>query len=146
MENMRVLAIGTEIQRDNGGKPLTATTVTLAVTPDQAERLAVAMNQGAIQLVLRGYGDPDSVRTKGATSGDVLSQLRGRSVEPVKEAAAPRKQAVRPAPVTPAPAPVVRAPSPAPPESLRVEVYRAGKATPQKFDTTTKDSITKRLP
>lgn len=130
MENMRVLSVGTEIQRDASGKPITATTVTLGVTPPQAERLAVAMSQGAIQLVLRGYGDPDSVKTGGATSSDVLSQLRGeRAVAP------PTGRAVRAArPAPPPPVIIVQRPPP-PPDSAIVNVYRAGKATPLKFDT-----------
>lgn len=135
MENMRVLAIGTEIQRDAAGKPKTATTVTLAVTPDEAERLAVAMNQGAIQLVLRGYGDPDSVKTRGATSVDVLSQMQRYSAPPPTPAPRRREVSRRPAPQS---TPVVAAPPPPRPESATVNVYRAGKATPQKFDTTVK--------
>src|SRR6266536_2186113 len=136
MENMRVLAIGTEIQRDASGKPLSAPTVTLSVTPDQAERLAVAMNQGTIQLVLRGYGDPDSVRTQGASSIDVLSQLRaGRTVAPTP--AAPPRRAVKVAPL-PVPVLVKPVPPPAPPESARVDVYRAVKASREQFDTTVK--------
>jgi pilus assembly protein CpaB len=137
MSNMLVLSVGTEVQRDTQGKPINATTVTLAVTPEEAEKLAIAMNTGSIQLVLRGYGDPDSVRTKGATSGDVLSQLRGTSVViPSPQKAAPPRIVYRP---LPAPAPVVKKePPPPPPESARVEVYRAGKAIQQKFDTVTK--------
>lgn len=142
MENMQVLSVGTEVQRDQGGKPSNATTVTLAVTPDEAERLAVAMNQGAIQLVLRGYGDPDSVRTKGATSVDVLSQLKGGGAMPIQlGTTTPRPVQRRPAP-RPAPPPVVVVvkppPPPPPPDSAVVNVYRAGAATKQKFDTTTK--------
>lgn len=136
MSNMLVLSVGTEVQRDAGGKPINATTVTLAVTPEESERLAIAMNTGSIQLVLRGYGDPDSVRTKGATSGDVLSQLKGTSIlipGPPPESK-PRivyrplveKPAVK---VTPPP------PPPPPPDSATVNVYRAGKAEKQKFDT-----------
>jgi pilus assembly protein CpaB len=131
MENMRVLSVGTEIQRDASGKPITATTVTLGVTPQQAERLAVAMNQGAIQLVLRGYGDPDSVKTRGATSSDVLSQMQGgRTVSPPPS----RTVRVAPRPVAPPPVVVVQRPPP-PPDSAVVNVYRAGKSTPLKFDT-----------
>jgi pilus assembly protein CpaB len=140
MENMQVLSVGTEIQRDAAGKPNTATTATLAVTPDEAERLAIAMNTGSIQLVLRGYGDPSAVTTGGANSSDVLSQLRGSrpiqtlTPDPVPaQRVAPRPAAPRPA----APAPVVAAPKP-PPDSATVNVYRSGKPTPQKFDTTTK--------
>ena len=137
MSNMLVLSVGTEIQRDAQGKAINATTVTLAVTPEEAERLAIAMNTGSIQLVLRGYGDPDSVRTKGATSVDVLAQLQGTGVVvPQKSpAVAPRIIYRRNPPVVrqaPPPAP------PPPPESALVNVYRAGKATPQKFDTTGK--------
>jgi pilus assembly protein CpaB len=136
MENMRVLAIGTELQRDASGKPISAPTVTLAVTPEEAERLAVAMNQGSIAMVLRGYGDPDSVKTKGASSSDVLSQLQlGRAVAPAP--AATRRSAPAPRPAAPA---VVAKPEPPPrPDSAVVNVYRAGKQdAPVKFDTTTK--------
>jgi pilus assembly protein CpaB len=134
MSNMLVLSVGTEIQRDNQGKAINATTVTLAVTPEEAERLAIAMNTGAIQLVLRGYGDPDTVRTKGANSRDVLTQLQGTSVvaPPTTPNARPR---VIYRPLQPAPKPPPPPPPPAPPESALVNVYRAGKATPQKFDT-----------
>ncbi|HEY8165691.1 MAG TPA: Flp pilus assembly protein CpaB [Gemmatimonadaceae bacterium] len=138
MENMRVLAIGTELQRDASGKPISAPTVTLAVTPDEAERLAVAMNQGTIAMVLRGYGDPDSVKTKGATSGDVLSQLQlgGRVSAPTSHAPA-RRSAPAPRPVEAAPAP--RPEPPRRPDSATVNVYRAGKQdAPLKFDTTSK--------
>ena len=61
------------------------------------------MREGTIQLVMRGYGDPDSISTDGADAGDVLAQLRsGRSarrnspaaVTPAKSAPAPKKPAV----------------------------------------------------
>ncbi len=138
MENMRVLSVGTEIQRDAAGKPNTAATATLAVTPDEAERLAIAMNTGSIQLVLRGYGDPAAVTTTGANSSDVLSQLRGgRAVS--TEPAAPRPvQRSAPRPAAPAPVIVQRPSPPPPPDSAVVNVYRSGKPTPQKFDTTIK--------
>jgi pilus assembly protein CpaB len=133
MENMRVLSVGTNVQRDQDGKPINATTVTLGVTPDEAERLAVAMNRGSIQLVMRGYGDPDTVRTPGATSNDVLAQLRGAPLHaaPVHEAVAHR--AVRAAP-PPAPRPVVVAAAPVVPDSVRVDVYHGDKPSRQTFE------------
>jgi pilus assembly protein CpaB len=141
MENMRVLSVGTEIQRDAAGRPNTATTATLAVTPEEAERLAIAMNTGSIQLVLRGYGDPATISTRGANSADVLTQLRGGASMQTAPAA-PRPVEQRPSPrPSPAPAPVIiqRAPPPPPPpDSAVVNVYRGGKPTPQKFDTTIK--------
>src|SRR3982751_774259 len=95
MENMRVLSVGTRVERDAEGKAIEATTAALEVTPEEAERLAVAVNQGSIQLVLRGYGDPDSVKTKGASTSDVLSQLGSA---PERSPAPPRPAARRPAP------------------------------------------------
>src|SRR3712207_4266615 len=43
MENMRVLSVGRHMERDANGDPIDATTATLEVAPDEAERLAVAM-------------------------------------------------------------------------------------------------------
>jgi pilus assembly protein CpaB len=132
MENMRVLSVGTRVERDAEGKAIEATTAALEVTPEEAERLAVAVNQGSIQLVLRGYGDPDSVRTKGANSSDVLSQL-GNAPERTPEPA-PRPAPRRVAPPRPvAPAPVVAAPPPKP-DSLTVTVFRGADVSKQKFE------------
>lgn len=130
MENMRVLSVGTEMQRDASGRPRQATTVSLSVTPDQAERLAVAMNEGTIQLALRGYGDPDEVRTAGATSSDVL---RGATTTQVK--AAPVRTAPR-RPAAPPPEPVPVYQPPPRPDSVTIEVYRGTTKAPVKFDTT----------
>jgi pilus assembly protein CpaB len=143
MENMRVLSVGPRVQRveddDKGPGASNATTATLEVTPDEAERLAVAMNQGTIQLVLRGYGDPDSIKTKGATSTDVLAQLReGRTVEvPTAPDPKPRRapverfkpQAEQPVVIAPPPPPPIRRP-----DSSTVQVYRAGKMSQQRFE------------
>ena len=76
MSNMRVLAVGTTDRSGPDNRPIQATTATLEVTPEEAERLSVAMRSGSIQLVLRGYGDPDSVITRGARSNDVITRLQ----------------------------------------------------------------------
>ena len=130
MENMRVLSVGTAVERDAEGKPIQAATAALEVTPQEAERLAIAASQGSIQLVLRGYGDPDSVKTTGANTGDVLSQL-GSAPARVAEAPKPRRT---PAPRPVAPAPVVQAPEK--PDSLTVTVFRGGDRQQQKFEKT----------
>jgi pilus assembly protein CpaB len=131
MENMRVLSVGTRVERDAEGKAIEATTAALEVTPDEAERLAVAVNQGSIQLVLRGYGDPDSVRTKGANSSDVLSQL-GNAPERAPEPAPRPVRRAAPPPRPATPAPVVAAPSK--PDSLTVTVFRGADVQKQKFE------------
>lgn len=135
MANMRVLSVGTNVERGDDGKPINATTAALEVTPEEAEQLAIAMNQGSIQLVLRGYGDPDSVRTAGATSSDVLAQLTTAPTVHVAPAApaAPRRHVERR--VAPAPRPVQAvAEPPKKPEPYVIQVYRGDKLTSQKVE------------
>ena len=135
MNNMRVLSVGTQVERGEDGKPIQATTATLEVTPQQAEQLAVAMNEGMIQLVLRGYGDPDSVTTAGATSTDVLAQVRSRAMV-TEPASKPERRHVRerPAPVMPAPEPVRTVVADPRRDSVVVRVYRGDKLSQQKFE------------
>ena len=135
MENMRVLSVGTRVERDAEGKPIEAATATLEVTPEEAERLAIAVSQGTIQLVLRGYGDPDSVRTRGANAADVLSQMGASPVREVVTArpAPVRRAAPTPRPAAAAPAPVVAA-QPVRHDSLTVTVFRGDAVTHQRFE------------
>ena len=57
MENIRVLAAGQKIEQDKQGVPQNVTVVTLLVTPEQANQLALASSQGRIQLALRNAAD-----------------------------------------------------------------------------------------
>jgi pilus assembly protein CpaB len=134
MENMRVLSVGQQVTRGDDGKPINATTATLEVTPEEAERLAIAMGQGFIALVLRGYGDPDSIKTPGATSTDVLAQLRdGQVIELTpKPDPPPRKRVAAPPPPPPPPPVIVQMP-PKPPDSLTVQVYRGAAMSQNRF-------------
>ncbi len=138
LENMRVLSMGSRTTRDDTGDPTPATTATLEVTPVQAERLAVAMRQGMIQLVLRGFDDTDSTDTKGASSSEVLAQLRDAKPAPVVAQAsvrpAPRRQREVERPTPPA---VAVAPPIAKPDSLTVRVYRGNQVSQQKFQVDT---------
>ena len=132
MSNMRVLSVGTQVERGADGKPIPAAVAALEVTPEESERLAVAMSQGTIQLVLRGYGDPDSIKTRGATSTDVMTQLGG-GVRP-----APRPEPVRAAPRRPAPPPpqviIQQAPQPRRPDSSTVQIIRGTNVSSQKVE------------
>jgi len=97
----------------------------------------VAMNEGTIQLVLRGYGDPDSVTTAGATSTDVLAQLRSRAIamDPAPKPERRHEHArPAPAPVMPAPQPVRTVVSDPKRDSVVVRVYRGDKMSQQKFE------------
>jgi pilus assembly protein CpaB len=138
MENMRVLSVGTQVQRGADGMPADGKTATLEVTPTEAERLAVAMGQGTIQLVLRGYGDPDSINTDGASSSDVMAALRDAPAVAEPVVRAPVRRTV-PRPPTRIDTVVVAAPLPAParPDSNVVNIYRGDKLEKQKFQTDT---------
>ena len=57
LENLEVLAAGQNVQRDVDGKPQTVQDVTLLLTPDQAQRVALATGDGRIQLALRNPMD-----------------------------------------------------------------------------------------
>jgi pilus assembly protein CpaB len=148
MENMRVLSVGTNVQRGDDGMPVDGKTATLEVTPDEAERLAVAQGQGTIQLVLRGYGDPDSINTSGASSSDVLAALRDApSVSQPVSRPPPRRTTTRPTAPKPDTTAVVATPPPQPvlpqrPDTSVVKIYRGNDVTTQKFE---KDT-TKRPP
>src|SRR5258707_10777382 len=57
LQNVLVLSTGTKIDPDPNGKPENVTVVTLLVTPEQSEKLALAQSQGTIHVVLRNGGD-----------------------------------------------------------------------------------------
>ena len=92
LENMRVLAIGSAPQPSEDGRPMNATVATVEATPSEGEQLALVTTQGQIQLMLRGYGDPGSAGTDGATTAKIVERLNGAatvSTEP--SPAAPRR-------------------------------------------------------
>jgi pilus assembly protein CpaB len=136
MSNMRVLSVGTQVTRGEDGRAINATTAALEVTPEEAEQLAIAQQQGKIQLVLRGYGDPDSVTTGGAKAQDVLNQLRDAAAARTQTRPTTPRPAVRPPAqrTTPAPEPQPVVQQPQRPESTTVRVIRGSDVKVQKFE------------
>ncbi len=128
LQDVLVLAAGQTVeQKDN--KPITVNNVTLAVTPDDAEKLALASNDGRIQLVLRNFADARKVETSGSDKNRLLYPMR--QPVPVRNAAPRPKGAKRPevrtAESAQGPVQVVR-------NTYTVEVIRAGKRSTEKFD------------
>jgi pilus assembly protein CpaB len=109
LENVRVLAAGQKVEQEREGKPQTVPVITLLVTPEEANALAMASTQGRIQLALRNTLDSAKV-----------------DPPPVLQAAL---FGGAPAPATPVRrARVPEAPKVAPrPENVNVEVIRGGK-------------------
>ena len=57
LTNIRVLAIGQNVQERNGEKVVTGETATLELTPSQAEYVTLAQKIGQLSLVLRSLAD-----------------------------------------------------------------------------------------
>ena len=132
MSNMRVLSVGTQLERGPDGRAQSATTATLEVTPSEAEQLAIATNQGKIQLVLRGFGDPDTVATTGASISDMMRALGMTRPAPPVTITAPRLAPSVNERTDSRPSKVV--PVPHVDSAAVVQVFRGDKVTRQRFD------------
>jgi pilus assembly protein CpaB len=73
LQNVQTLAAGQSVTRDKEGKPQTVTVITLLVSPDNAELLALAAKEGRLQLALRNTLDTLAVFTSGARSDRLSS-------------------------------------------------------------------------
>jgi pilus assembly protein CpaB len=81
IQDVTVLAAGQTVElRDN--KPVTITTVTLALQPAQVERLALAQSEGKLTLAMRNLRDTQIVQTKGVTAASLLSDGAPSSAAP----------------------------------------------------------------
>jgi pilus assembly protein CpaB len=84
LQNIKVLANGQNIDRPkNDREPESVKAVTLQVTPEQAEKLALASSEGKLQLVMRNSVDQGDEQTLGV---DKRILLGGDRAQPVPEA------------------------------------------------------------
>ena len=80
LANVQVLTAGTRLEQDQkDGKPMQVTVVTLLVTPEQAERLALASTEGKIQLALRNPLDQSAPVTPGIKPAILMGAVRAPS-------------------------------------------------------------------
>jgi pilus assembly protein CpaB len=75
LEDLEVLAVAQTMDHKDT-KPTIVNTVTLLVTPPQAERLTLASSEGSLQLVLRNYQDRQPAQAPGITLADLTMPLR----------------------------------------------------------------------
>jgi pilus assembly protein CpaB len=115
VSNVQVLTAGTKYDQElaKDGKPVPTSVVTLLVTPEDAERIALASSQGSIMLTLRNPLDNEPTVTNGTRMASLMGAPEPR---PVVRAA---KAVKRPDPPKEAPAPV--------PNIYSVETIRAAK-------------------
>ncbi len=112
LENITVLATGTQIEQNSKGQPAPVDVYTLEVTPLESEKLALAAAQGKLQFALRNITDIREVRTHGATVSQTLKSL---TPLPNAKAAEPTKTKTY-----------------SPPTSTTVEVIKGDRVTKQK--------------
>ena len=80
LQNIKVLASGPKIDSpEDQRQPSEVKAVTLQVTPQQAEKLVLAANEGKLQLVMRNYSDQEDSQTTGANKASLLT---GDSIKP----------------------------------------------------------------
>jgi pilus assembly protein CpaB len=71
-QNLKVLGTGQKTVQNPEDKPQIVPTVTLEVTPEQGERLALAAQQGRISLVLRGQLPKEPPGAEASTSNPAV--------------------------------------------------------------------------
>jgi pilus assembly protein CpaB len=118
IQNVQVLSTGTKMDPDPNGKPENVSVVTLLVTPEQSEKVALAQNQGTIHFILRNGADsanPDVAPVDVATLTGIAKKAPQPEVRHTKAITAA----------------VVK-----PPQAYIVETLANGKITVSKFPVT----------
>ncbi len=120
VSNVEVLSAGTrselERARTANAAPATAAVVTLLVSPEDAERVALAQAEGQIMLVLRNPLDTEPTATTGVRTAALFAPDPAPAAPVVRRSGPPRPAVVAAAPV-------------APPKPYIVEAIRAAKRT-----------------
>lgn len=132
LQNIKVLANGANLDKPKNEKEAERVkAVTLQVTPDQAEKLALASSEGRLQLVMRNSIDQGDEVTPGANKQTLLT---GERALPVPEPGFGNKETTATARTTtvrrvrPRPVETVKTPTPAPsPERPSIEVIEGSK-------------------
>jgi pilus assembly protein CpaB len=106
VSDVEVLTAGTRMDQAKArdGQAIPANVVTLLVTPDDAEKIALAASEGSIMLSLRNPLDRTPTQTMGVRTAALMGEP---APAPVVKTGGGRRVAVRPAVAVSAPAPKV---------------------------------------
>jgi pilus assembly protein CpaB len=97
LQDIPVLATGTQIQKNDKGEPAPVDVYTLEMTPEESEKLALAAAEGRLQFALRNAIDTGAVETPGTTIAETLGTAAVKAdptPAPLVEAPAPRRPRV----------------------------------------------------
>jgi pilus assembly protein CpaB len=130
LQNIRVLANGQNIDKPKDEREANSVkAVTLQVTPEQAEKLALAANEGKLQLVMRNQIDQGDEQTSGVNKRSLLTgEAALKAPEPGSLKSEQPKQENKP--VVHRSAPVAKpaaAPAPQPTPRASVEMIEGAK-------------------
>ena len=116
LQNVLVLAIGEQLVTE-GSKAVPVQVVTLGVTPEESEKLALASSYGKLTLTLRSRIDQKLAATAGIAPIDLLTpdESVGQRIEPEKPRRTFQHQRVR------------EEVAPPQPQAAVVEILRGGK-------------------
>ena len=94
LQNIKVLANGQNIDKPESAREANSVkAVTLLVTPEQAEKLALAASEGKLQLVMRNSIDQGDEQTKGI---DKRGLLNGEHAIPAPDPGSLKSEQVKP--------------------------------------------------
>jgi pilus assembly protein CpaB len=135
LQNIKVLANGQNIDKPEDEREAKSVKgVTLQVTPEQAEKLALAATEGKLQLVMRSQIDQGNEETPGVNKRNLLTGDQAQPVpepgalkseQPKTEAKPARRSSVKPATTT--------APAPQPTPRTQVEMIEGAKKRSVEF-------------
>jgi len=95
LENVQVLAAGQNVANDIDGKPMNVQVVTLLVTPEQSEKLALASIDGRIQLALRNPLDMQQMNPNAVRREHLFESSGATPAKPVVSKPTPRVTGTR---------------------------------------------------
>ena len=138
LQNIKVLANGQNIDKPEDQREANSVkAVTLLVTPEQAEKLAMAASEGKLQLVMRNQIDQGDEQTPGVNKRGLLTGERAsmqpepgalKSEQPKQETRPVVRRAPKPAEPKPA-----AAPAPQPTPRTQVEMIEGAKKRSVEF-------------
>lgn len=103
LQKLQVLAVAQEAEKPDASKAKITSSVTLAVTPAEAEKIILSTERGSIRLAMRSPEESTQVTTAGITP----AALTGVKAKPPVKAAVIGTAAKPKAPSAPTPPPVV---------------------------------------
>src|SRR6185503_13232022 len=122
LQNIKVLASGQNIDKPKNDREVERSirAVTLQVTPEQAEKLALASSEGKLQLVMRNSVDQADEQTAGANKRTLLTGERAMIAAEPGAASAPK----------PAPSSAIRRSAPRPNRTVTATATTSKVTTP----------------